>query len=371
MRWKYDRKAANETFSRPVFKNAARMAFTSVSAGDPSANLEHPDHHREVERRRRRQVLIGVALGIVSAVCYTGTNIALRGVARDGDADWAIWVTCVKSVPGALAAWLLLAGRARNGLVTLPGPRIIGFLLLAGLVVQCGGNLFFQWSLGMCGLALAVPTVFATLMLTGAWLGRVSLGEGVTMRSAIAMGLLIIAIGVLSLGAEAAAKTLPPGPPGISPQLWVMSGVALAGIAGVFYGALGVIIRRTTRHDVPLPATLALISSTGVVGLGVPAVLRLGSEIIQATAFENLLMVSAGVMNAIAFFAIGGSLRRIPVVQVNLLNASQAAMCAFGGVVVYHEPLTFALVVGTGLTIVGLAVMARASSPKIPGSGKG
>jgi drug/metabolite transporter (DMT)-like permease len=196
-------------------------------------------------------------------------------------------------------------------------------------------------------------------MLTGALLGRTWLGESVTWISAIAMGMLIGAIGILSYGAEGAAAALPPPPAGYSPTMWVFSGVMFAAVAGVFYGVLGVVIRQTTRVAVPLPATLAIVSSMGVLGVGIPAVVRMGGSIFDATAIEWGLMVLAGVLNAIAFFAIGGSLRRIPVVQVNLLNASQAAMCAIGGVMIYREPLSASLVCGTALTVLGLALMSK------------
>jgi len=301
----------------------------------------------------------GVFLGLVSAICYTATNIALRGVTRDGDADWALLVTAMKSLPSALSAWLLIAGRKWKSLPTIPSLRTVLVLMAVGFAVQGGGNVLFQWSLARCGLALSVPTVFATLMLTGALLGRTWLGESVTWLSAVAMGLLIAAIGILSYGAEGAAAALPPPPAGYSARFWVLSGVVFAAVAGVFYGVLGVVIRQTTRVAVPLPATLAIVSSTGVLGVGVPAVVRLGTTIFDASAGEWGLMVLAGVLNAIAFFAIGGSLRRIPVVQVNLLNASQAAMCAIGGVVVYREPLSASLVFGTLLTVLGLTLMSK------------
>lgn len=307
----------------------------------------------------RPSAATGVLLAVVAAVCYTGTNIALKGAIRDGDAAWAVWVTALKSLPGALAAWLLLADRAWRRLPTLPSARTVALLLAVGLAVQAGGNLFFQWSLAMCGLALAVPTVFATLVLTGATLGRVWLGEAVTSRSAIAMGVLIAAIAVLGQGADAASRALPRGPDGVSPLVWVLSGVGLSAFAGVLYGALGVVIRRTTKDDVPLPATLALVSTMGTLGLGIPAVALLGSEVVHSSPNESLLMLVAGTLNAIAFFAIGGAFRRISVVQVNLINASQAAMCALGGVLIYRESLTAALVIGTLLTIVGLVLMDR------------
>jgi drug/metabolite transporter (DMT)-like permease len=340
----------------------------SVSAAELTSIADRQLSAIEVEHRAdldRRRVLWGVLLGIVSAVCYTATNIALRGVTRDGDADWALCVTAMKSLPSALSAWLLLGRLRLQGRPTLPPLRTVLVLMAVGFAVQGGGNVLFQWSLARCGLASAVPTVFATLMLTGAALGRMWLGEPVTTRSAVAMGLLIAAIGILSYGAEGAAAGLPPGAAQIAPKLWVLSGIAFAAIAGVFYGVLGVVIRQTTRDSVPLPATLAIVSSTGVLGVGIPAVLRLGPEILNSTSHEWSLMILAGVLNAIAFFAIGGSLRRIPVVQVNLLNASQAAMCAIGGVLVYSEPLTLPLVGGTLLTIVGLSLMSRRSKPRV------
>ena len=337
------------------------MSFPAADLPPVASSAETPVAEASASRLSNRAVTTGVLLGVVSALAYTGTNIALRGMTRGGDPDWAMWVTCFKSLPGALAAWLLVGLRACRGQRALPSMPVIGWLLAVGFAVQFGGNLFFQWSLAMCGLALAVPTVFATLILTGAVLGRSWLGEAVTVRSSIAMGLLIAAIAMLGLGADGAAAELPTGPHLFAPELWVLAGIVLAGVSGVFYGVLGVIIRRSTGSEIPLVATLALISTTGVVGLGAAAVIRLGPAVLEATPGEWCLMVFAGVLNAIAFFAISGSLQRIPVVQVNLLNASQAAMCALGGVLIYHEPLTTALAFGTLLTIAGLVLMGRGS----------
>ena len=306
-----------------------------------------------------REAGLGIAFGILAAICYTGTNIALRGVTRDGELAWAMWVTCWKVLPGALVAWGIIGVRIASGRRALPPRRMILLLLAAGLFTQSGGNLCFQKSLGMCGLALAVPTVFATLILAGAVLGRIVLGEHVTPRSVGAMGLLLLAIALLSLGASAAGASLPPGPPGTPQTLWVLGGIGLAAVAGTFFGVLGVVIRRMARHAVSLPATLALIGTTGALGLGIPAIVQLGPRVLEATAGETALMVTAGVMNGAAFFAMAGSLRRIPVMQVNLINASQAALCAMGGVLLYGEALSWGLAGGTALTIAGLTLLDR------------
>ena len=52
---------------------------------------------------------------------------------------------------------------------------------------------------------------------------------------------------------------------------------------------------------------------------------------------------------------------RLSVVRVNLINASQAAMCAAGGVLFFDEALTVWLVLGTLLTMGGLMLMERPS----------
>ena len=73
-------------------------------------------------------------------------------------------------------------------------------MILVGLLMQYGGNLMFQWSLSLGGLAVSVPLCFAALIVTGAWLGRVYLGDPVTPRTMLSIGILIGAIALLSSG---------------------------------------------------------------------------------------------------------------------------------------------------------------------------
>ena len=48
---------------------------------------------------------------------------------------------------------------------------------------------------------------------------------------------------------------------------------------------------------------------------------------------------------------------------VNVLNTSQNAMCALAGVLLFREPLTSPLVIGCGLTIVGLLLVDSGKKP--------
>jgi len=52
-------------------------------------------------------------------------------------------------------------------------------------------------------------------------------------------------------------------------------------------------------------------------------------------------------------------LKRIPVTFLNILNASQNAMCAIGGVLLFAEPVTSPLVTGCVLTMFGILLVDR------------
>ena len=73
--------------------------------------------------------------------------------------------------------------------------------VLAGLCGQLAGNVCFQWSLGVVGIALAVPITLGSMILTGAISGTVVLGDQVTLEMIYASIVLILAICILSLGA--------------------------------------------------------------------------------------------------------------------------------------------------------------------------
>ena len=81
--------------------------------------------------------------------------------------------------------------------------------------------------------------------------------------------------------------------------------------------------------------------------------------ILATTAWDWGIMLAAGVLNAVAFFALSKALRLVTVVHVNLVNASQVAMAAVAGVAFFDEAWTAALSIGVGLTVLGLLVMRK------------
>lgn len=309
--------------------------------------------------RSRDPLVLGTTFGIISALGYTATNMALRAVAGQPDLDWAAWISCLKALPAAAIAWVLVGWHIASGRPGLPPRRWLLPLVATGLVMQFGGNLAFQWSLSVAGLALTVPLCFATLILSGALLGRMYLAEGITPRSAVAMGLLLAAIVLLSAGAEGATRANLAAGETVSWGLIALA-VLAAAFSGVTYGVCGVVIRRMVTQRLSLAATLVLLSTAGLIGLGLWCAIRVGPGRLLATPPRDLgLMLLAGTLNAGAFFAVSAALKYLSVVHVNLLNASQTAMCSAAGVLLFDEALTVWLLAGTGLTVAGLLLLDR------------
>lgn len=317
-----------------------------------------PVHSRPPETIRPIAVvdphLFGTFCGLFSAFVYTCSNSFLRAV----DTCDPVWVSAIKAVPTVLIMGGVISVLALRGHKVLPPLPMLAAIAIGGLMGQLGGNISFQWALGQIGVALTVPLSLGGMILGAATLGRIFLHEPVTPRAALALALLLAAICVLSLGAQAAGKSM------IHSQvpLWrVVGGVAAACWSGMAYSILNVILRYCITRGAPLPATLFTVSIVGLVVLGLLAWLRIGhAGILATTGREMSLMLAAGLCNTVAFMALTKSLQLTSVVYVNALNATQATLAAVAGVLIFKEALSPWLAVGVALTIAGLLVLAAA-----------
>jgi len=309
--------------------------------------------------------LAGTLFNALSALAYTAANICLRDASRSCD---PVWISCIKAVPTALVAWLIIARRASRGMPALPSGRLLPALIGTALVMQVGGNVSFQWALPVLGLALSVPLVFGTLILAGAAASRAILGEPIGLRTLLAMALLIAAIAVLSWGAEArqevasAPEAEPVAATTADAASWLAAvAVAVACFSGLCYASCNVLIRRVAGPETPLSAILMVMAMTGVISLGAISLWRIGwAGMAATTAREWMVMILAGAFNAAAFFSLGLALERTPVTRTNLINASQVALSAAAGVVLFGEEITATIVAGIALTVIGLTILRRA-----------
>lgn len=320
----------------------------AVSSAEMSCN--------KVDHQTSDRLILATILALISAVSYTISNLGLREVAKPGNFDWAIWVTCLKAVPVSLIAWGIIFVKWGRGLSALPPQRLFLPLILTGVMMQFGGNFLFQMSLGLGGLALTVPLCFSTIILTGAILGRIFLNERITSQVLLAIACLIISICCLSFGAEDATASIQKDLTTTS----ILLAIFTATLSGVAYGTCGVVIRKMVSGNIPVSATVVLMCTTGVVCLGLTSLFRLGwDQMMALTGHEFKYILLAGVLNALAFFCVSNALKHAPVTFVNICNASQAAMAAVLGVLWFHEAFTGWLLTGTILTIVGIILMRK------------
>jgi drug/metabolite transporter, DME family len=297
----------------------------------------------------------GVLCGLAASLGYTAANVCLRAVSHCD----AVWVSSVKAFPTVVMFGPVLLYGLSRGTDRLPPARQLLALVIASLISQLGGNVVFQWSLGVVGIALAVPLTLGTQIVAGAILGRVVLHEPVTVRMALSTLVLIGAISVLSLGAGDASRsvTLTQQPPS---QWLVAAGVAAACLSGFAYALLGVVIRYAVSDRMSIPLTLVSVTLTGVVALGSVATVRLGVSGLLATLPRDFwTMMLAGFFNGIAFLALAKSLQLIPLLYVNALSSSQAAMAAIAGILVFAEPSSPTLWLGVAMTVSGLFLMQK------------
>lgn len=298
-------------------------------------------------------VVFGTLCGLLSAFCYTAANTCLRAATHCDP----IWVSAVKAVPTVLLVgpWLLV--RLHRGEPVVPPWKTLGAIFLAGLFGQLVGNVAFQWSLGIVGLALEVPLSLGAMIVTGPLLGRIFLGESITIRAAVSILVLGGAVCVLFLGARESVETETSAASETN-VLLVAGGIAAACLSGVAYAVLGVVIRYGVTGHASLSTTLVTVGFVGVVGLGSLSLARIGLAEMLATPWPDLaIMILAGICNAAAFLTLTKALQLTPIVYVNALNATQAAMAFLVGALVFWEPITASMIVGLGLTVLGLVLM--------------
>ncbi len=295
-------------------------------------------------------------LGLSSAVGYTAANISLRAVS---DCD-PVWVSAMKPLPTLAGVIPVLLWQMRRRKLHWPSRKIVIWLVLASLLGHICGNVMFQWSLGVIGIALVVPLTLGTIIVTGTAMGRFMLDEPVSRRTLAAVTILMAAVFVLTLGADQAHHSVV-GLDVTQDSWWqVVFGVVAAIGAGVAYAILGVVIRYGVRRKTSVPMTLFVVSIVGATSLTSMALWRGGPELVtQFDARQYAIMFAAGLFNAIAFLALTRALQIAHMVYINAINGSQAAMAAIAGIVLFHEATTPALWLGLGMTVAGLGLLDR------------
>ena len=309
---------------------------------------------------RHEITFLATACGLLAAVGYTSANVFLRSLTHLDPS----WVTCVKAIPTVIAFGPLVIRRLIRQERLFESSADLRRTVLVAIISQITGNIFFQWSLGVVGLAISVPLTLGALIASGALLGRWLLNDAITVRMAIASCILIFAFCILSVGAPAANAAIATIDAQASlPPIWITMGVAAACISGISYTLLNISIRFSSNRGTPQSSLLFTVGVVGVFFLGIITFARHGLSPLQETSSADWMrLFGAGICNVAAFWALTKALHLASVVFVNALNASQTAMAAVAGVIIFNEPLTAAMIAGTALTAVGLLLMTKSTS---------
>jgi drug/metabolite transporter (DMT)-like permease len=304
------------------------------------------------------------AYGIASAVGYTLANICLRALTELDP----VWVSQLKALPTVIGMIPFVAMRMVQGQAVLPSFRVLGIIILGAMIGQLLGNVAFQWSLGVVGIALSVPLTLGAMIVSGALFGSVLLGDRVSRSVAVASVVLMLSIVILSLGAPQANASIERVAAGMGgADRWrVLLGVAAACVSGFAYSGLGVALRLATHRGTPICSLLLIVAATGFVLLGAIVQWRFGHlpwYTLQGPAL--FYMVAAGTFNLLAFAALTKALHLSSVVFVNALNASQTAMAAVIGVLMFGEASSWPMVLGVLLTVFGLLMMKGRRRPPL------
>jgi drug/metabolite transporter (DMT)-like permease len=296
-------------------------------------------------------VVLSTAYCALAAIGYTAANVCLRILA--GDAH-LVWVSCVKELVTVVVVGPWVISRIWRGMPSLPPARSLLALAAAGFAVQMAGNLGLIWALGAVGLSVTIPVALGVSLSGSALLARIFLGEPVTRRCAVAIALLIASIVLLKAGADQGTQLAAAGP-------WIVgTGVAVAILAGLSYATLTVVIRSTAAVAAPPQGVVFVVTGVGVVTLGPMSLWQLGPTGLLATPPATLtLMLLAGGLNLIAFLAITKGLHLTTIVHANVISASQVAMAAIAGILLFGEEMNLRLVLGVMLTIAGMTLIQR------------
>lgn len=307
-------------------------------------------------RRDAPKIGLGTILGFASALGYTLANICLRSVTNCDP----FWVTCVKALPTVLMVLPWVAWRVFQGQSIVRSRTDLVALIAASILAQVAGNVAFQWSLGIIGLALAVPFTLATILVGSTALGHWFLDEIVTKRTLVALLLVLVAVAVLSFGADDANRSITESQDieQTVEKANVVLGVIVVCVAGFAYSILGATLRWARERGTPTPGVLFVTGLVGLIVLGGICLVQPGWEVVRQTSQRELsLMFCAGVFNALAFAALVCAMHLSGLVYVNALNASQTALAAIAGILFFNEAFSWPLLVGIPLTVIGLLMM--------------
>ena len=355
------------------------MVVMLHDADDNDANFDCRIPSREIIPNRERWG--GTVLILLSTSFYAVSNVVLR-ILTDLKID-ADWFLCFKEMTGVLCLLPWIVFRLFQGRYRWISKRLLFYIVIASIFCQLIGARLHMLGFAVLGLVIAIPIIQSSTMIGTAYLGQYFLGDLLSQRRKIAMGILVAAVVLLSLGKEAAVAQSSFGRILLAAIGTITAGVAysiytivLRFAARRFWGAEDSVwasfrfsqwvgydfpISSPKRLYSPMPVTLAMliVLGVGIITFGSCLYLRTGLE-----GFTNVppiawkLVPITGFCNMTGFFFQVHGLRLTSAVQASLIAVSQILVLSLIGMIFFHEPTN--LFVWTGLTLTACGVVLSA-----------
>jgi uncharacterized membrane protein len=172
--------------------------------------------------RGMKPMLFAIAAGLCWGIGEVCTRSALHG-ARIGPIG-AITVRSLVAIPFLLFVfWLMTRGaaglRVEPALVDADRATWLKLVLGSGLVAGAMAMIFFYVALSLGEVSVVKPIAFSIAPAVGVLLGWLVLGESMDARKALAVGLIVAGVVILTTGARpAAAVGTPPAPSADAPR---------------------------------------------------------------------------------------------------------------------------------------------------------
>jgi drug/metabolite transporter (DMT)-like permease len=150
---------------------------------------------------------LGVALGILTALCYAGYLLLIRRGGRD--LRRPAGPVAIATVSTAITA--LVAGSLLGDLDPTPAPQNLGWLVVMGITSQSVGYLIIAVSLPRLP-AVVTSTILLFQPVAAVGLAFILLGETPSVVQLIGVGLVLGGIAVAAVPMSRRRITIPPGP---------------------------------------------------------------------------------------------------------------------------------------------------------------
>lgn len=284
--------------------------------------------------------MLGGALLIALAATSWGTTGSVTTVLV---ADTGAGPLLIGAVRMWVAALLLLAGaRLRGPLGLRPGDG--GRAVALGAFLATFQACYFT-AVTLSGIAVSALIAICSGPLFVAGLAPAVLGERLTSRTVLALGLGVLGTALLVAGSGAG----PVPPDRLAP------GTLLALVAGLAYALYVVVTKRALRATAPLP--LSAVSFLAAAVLMTPALVWPAGAAARIAAGWPWLLYLGAVATAAAYACYATGLRRVPAATAAIISLLEPFTATVLGVAVFGERLGAAGAAGALLLLAAIGLL--------------